>query len=382
MLPGLADPSLDKGGFMKGLSRSFIALLGAVALAAGLAACGGDDTSGGGGASDTVKLRLGYVTTPQHPYGIAVDAFKKEVETASAGKMTIENTPNYTGGDSQLFDDTVGGTIEMAAISTAIWDTKGSNVFQALQAPFLITNYGLSQTVLGGPIGTAMLESANGPPKFKLVGLGILEGGLRKPVGRDVALKSPADFKGKKIRAPQSKVLSAALTALGAEPVAVPVGDVFTALQNGTVDGMEANYGLIVTNKYNEVTKFVTADVTLWPFPAAVVINKAQFDKLSDEQKGWIQAAGKNLAKNSVDVFLNPAPDATNFVKVLCDAGMTFAVAGEAGRAALAKAAEAANTELSADTEVAGFIKQIQDAKAAAPAPPAPAPLPAGCKTA
>lgn len=367
---------------MKGLTRSLFALVGAAALAVGLAACGDSKSGSSGSGTEPVKLRMGYVTTPQHPYGIALDAFKKDVETASGGKLLIENTPNYTGGDAQLFDDVVGGTIEMAGVSTAIWDTKGSNTFQALQAPFLITNYGLAATVEGGPIGTAMLESPNGPAKFGLVGLGILEGGLRKPVSRGAPLKNPGDFKGKKIRAPQSKVLSAALTALGAEAVAIPVGDVFTALQNGTVDGMEANLGLIVTNKYNEVTKSVTQNVNLWPFPAAVVINKAQFDKLTDEQKGWIQAAGKNLAKTSVNVFTNPAPGATNFVKVLCDAGYTFAFASDADLAALAKAAETADTQLSADSEVAGFIKQIKDAKAAAGPPAAPPPLPAGCKKA
>jgi TRAP-type C4-dicarboxylate transport system substrate-binding protein len=365
---------------VKGLSRSLIAVVGAAVVAVGLAACG---DSNSGSSTEPVKLRLGYVTTAQHPYGLAVDAFKADVEASSGGKLTIENTPNYTGGDSQLFDDVVDATVEMAAISTAIWDTKGSNVFQALQAPFLITNYGLSQEVLGGPIGDAMLASENGPPKFGLEGLGILEGGLRKPLGREGALKSPADFKGKKIRAPQSKVLSATITALGAEPVALPVGDVFTALQNGTVDGMEANLGLIYTNKYHEVAKFVTQDVNLWPFPAAVVINKAQWDKLSDEQKGWLRSAGEKLfPKTSVDAFVNPPPGALNFVQLLCDAGLTYAFAGDANRAALVKAAEAAYAELSADPEVAGFIKQIQDVKAAAPPPAAPPALPAGCKKA
>jgi TRAP-type transport system periplasmic protein len=369
---------------MKGLSRSLIALLGAGALSVGLAACGGDSKSGDNASAGdgTVTLRLGYVTTPQHPYGIAVDLFKKEVEAAGGGKITVNPIPNYTGGDTKLLDDVSSATVEMAAVSTATWDTKGVNIFQPLQAPFLITNYGFEQSVLDGPVGTAMLESENGPKKLGLVGLGILEGGLRKPLGAKVALKSPADFKGKKIRAPQSKVLSAALTALGAEAVPLPVGDVFTALQNGTVDGMEANLGLISTNKYNEVAKFVTQDVNLWPFPAAVVINQAQFDKLSDEQKAAIQTAGKNLAKNSIAVFLNPAPGATNFVADLCTKGLTFAFAGEDNRKALAAAAQPAYAEISKDTEVADLIKQIQDAKASAPAPPPPPDLPAGCKKA
>ena len=173
---------------MKGLSRSLIATLGAAAIAVSLAACGSSKTKTAAAgsstaASGTVTLRLGYVTTPLHPYGIAVDAFKKEVETASAGKLTIEPIPNYTGGDTKLLDAVAGGEVEMGAVSTAIWDTKGVNVFQALQAPFLITNYGLDLAVIGGPIGTAMLDSAAGPKKLGLVGLGILEGGLdRKSV--------------------------------------------------------------------------------------------------------------------------------------------------------------------------------------------------------
>lgn len=374
-----------KGETMRGRSRSVIALLAVAGLSVGLAACGGSDntaaTTDGAGAAPAT-LRLGYVTTAQHPYGIAVTAFKSEVEAATNGAVSVELIPSYTGGDSKLLDDVAAGTVEMAAVSTATWDTKGVNVFQALQAPFLITNYGFDQSIIGGPVGTAMLESENGPKKLGLVGLGILEGGLRKPLGAKVALKSPADFKGKKIRAPQSKVLSAALTALGAEAVPLPVGDVFTALQNGTVDGMEANLGLISTNKYNEVAKFVTQDVNLWPFPAAVVINQAQFDKLSAEQKSAIQAAGKNLAANSINVFLNPAPDATNFVADLCTKGLTFAFAGPDNQKALAEATKPAYDEISKDSEVADFIKQIQDAKASAPAPPKPPDLPAGCKKA
>ena len=363
---------------MKPLSRWLVALAGAGAVAAGLAACGGNNSTS---STEPVKLRLGYATTPQHPYGAAVDAFKKEVEAASGGKLTIDNLPNYTGGDTQLFDDVVGGAIEMGAVSTATWDTKGSNAFQALQAPFLITDYALAQTVEGGPIGNAMLTSPNGPPKFKLVGLGLLEGGFRKPLGRTVALTNPAAFKGRKIRVAQSKVIAATITALGAKPVALPIGDVFTALENGSVNGMEADLDLIATNKYYEVADVVTQDVNLWPFPAAVVINKAAWDKLSSDQQAILTTAGKNLNKASIAAFTDPNSP-LNSTAELCKAGLTFASASDADQAALAKAAEPAMAELNADSEVASYIKQIQDAKTAAGTPPPLPALPAGCKKA
>lgn len=377
---------------MKRVSRSLLALVGAASLTVGLAACGDDEPSTGGGdttgtaasGGDTLSLRLGYVTTPQHPYGISIQKFADEVSTASGGKITINPLPGASqGNDVTLLDDVSGGTVEMAAVSTAVWDGKGVNVFQPLQAPFLITNYGLDQAVLSGEIGQAMLASPNGPAKLGLQGLGLLEGGLRKPVGREKALKAPGDYKGLKLRAPSSKIMTAGLKALGAEPVAMPLGDVAPSLKNGTIDGLEANYGLIVTQKFNEGAKFVTADVNLWPFPAAVVMNKAAWDKLTDEQRDILTEAGKNLAKNSIDgVFVNPPPDATNFVKVLCDAGMTFVTAGEQNRTALAAAAAPALEELAKDPDAGEFLKQIQDAKAAAPPPAAPPPLPAGCKTA
>ncbi len=371
---------------MKRGSRVALALIGAGAIAVGLAACGGSKKStstGGGGGGGAISLRLGYVTTPQHPYGIAVNKFKADVEAASGGKITINTLPGASGGnDVALLDDVSGGSIEMAAVSTAVWDSKGVDVFQALQAPFLITNYPLSETVLGGPIGQAMLASPDGPAKLGLVGLGLLEGGLRKPVGRAVPLKSLADFKGKKIRAPASKIMTAGLKALGAVPVSIPLADVFSSLKNGTVDGMEANYGLIVTQKFNEAAKYVTADVTLWPFPAAVVINKAQWDKLSTDQQNILKTAGQNLAKNSIEgVFINPPSTATNFLKVLCDAGMKIAIAGDANRTALANAVKPALTDLAANAVAGPFLKQIQDAKAAAGPPATPPPLPASCKT-
>ena len=364
---------------MRRLSSRLLVLVGVAALAGGLAACG--SSSSNSGSTSGKALRLGYVTTPKHPYGIAVAAFAKRVQEASGGKLTITPLPNYGGGDVPLLNDVSGGTVEMGAVSTAIFDTRAVNVFQPLQAPFLITNYGLDKAVLGGSIGKSMLESPNGPAKLGLVGLGILEGGLRKPLGRVKALVSPGDFVGAKIRAPQSVVLSAGLKSLGAEPTPLAVGDVFTALQNGTVDGMEANLGLIQTNKYYEVAKYVTQDVNLWPFPAAVVVNKARWDGLSSEEQGWLKDAGAKLADDSIAVFTNPAPGSPSFATLLCGEGLTFAFAGKANQAALASAAKPAYAQLNKDSEVAGLITQIQDLKASSAPPPAPAPLPAGCKT-
>ena len=137
------------------------AVVAALALALGLAACGGDDDSGAssdtsGGSSTT--LDVAYVTAEQHPYGIAVDAFTKDVN--ATGALTLKGQPLYPQSEIQLLSDVRSGVVPMATVSTAVFDTAGITAFQALQAPFLITNYGLEGEVLNGDIGTKMIADA------------------------------------------------------------------------------------------------------------------------------------------------------------------------------------------------------------------------------
>lgn len=358
-------------------------MVAGLALVFGVAACGDDDGDSGGettGGGGEVTLKLGYVTTPQHPYGLAVDKFVADVAAASEGRITIETIPTYQGGDVPLLNDVRGGTVELASVSSAIWDTQGVNSFQALQAPFLVNRLDLAKEVLSGEIAQDMLK---GVDKVGLVGLAIHEGGLRKPVGAKKALKTPADFRGAKIRAPESRVLAEGLAALGAEATPLPLGEVYLALKNGQVDGMEANYGLIDTQKYDEVAQFVTGNVNLWPFPTVLVANKAAFDGLSEDDQKVLTDVAAGIPGFSIEIFTNPAPDAPNFVKNLCDKGMTFAIASAENQAALQEAAQAGIDKLSeADAETGEFIKRIQEVKDGLPDPAAPPPLPDGCKTA
>jgi TRAP-type C4-dicarboxylate transport system substrate-binding protein len=354
------------------------AVVAGLALALGLAACGDDDdeaadTGETGAAAAEITLRLGYVTPPEHPYGIAVDQFVKDVSTASNGAIAIETLPNYQGGDVPLLQDVRGGAVEMASVSSAVWGTQGVTCFDALQALGLITRYDLEREVITGPIGQSMLACTDA---VGLKGLAIHEGGLRKPLGAKKALNSPADFKGQTIRTPESSVLETGIRALGADPTALPVTDIYAALRDGTVDGMEANLGLIQTYKLYEVADFVTANVNLWPFPTVLVMNQAAFDELSADQQKIITDAAAKVPGFSIDFFLQPS----DLPKTLCDEGLKFSVASDADLNAVAKVGTQVQTQLSNENATTGdYIKQIQTIKDGLPAPPAPAPLPEGC---
>jgi TRAP-type C4-dicarboxylate transport system substrate-binding protein len=352
------------------------AIVAAVALALGLAACGDDDDEAADTAADTTattggtEINVAYVTTPQHPYGIAVASFAEEVNGTGAATLTPQ--ASYPQSEIQLLDDVRSGAVPMASISSAVWDTAGVTAFQALQAPFLITSYGLEGEVINGEIGQSMIASANEEaPELQV--LAIHEGGLRKPLGVE-PLVALADWNGKTIRAPQSDVLAAGLQALGANADPVPLPEVYTALQNGTVDGMEANYGLAVTEKLYEVAPNFTANVNLWPFPTVLVMNKAAYDGLSDEARSAIDTAAGKIGQTSLDIFLNPAPNAPNFPQQLLNCDVKFLTATPAQRTQLTTAGQEATSQLAPESQ--DYVAQIQSLKESLPPPAAPPPLP------
>lgn len=348
------------------------AVAAAGALALGLVACGGDDdsgaasssTSGGGGGQ---SLDVAYVTTQQHPYGIAIDGFAKEVN--ASGKITVNPQPAYPQAEGQLLADVRSGVVPMATVSSAIWDTAGVTAFQALQAPFLITNYSLEGAVITGDIGKSMLASADSEAG-DIKALAIHEGGLRKPFGK-TPLVTLADWKGKTIRAPQSQVLADGLKALGANVDPLPLPDVTQALQSGAIDGVEANLPLIYTQQWYEQAKNVTGNVNLWPFPTVLVINKAVWDGLSADQQNVLTTAAANIGPASLKIFTTPG---STVAQDLFNCGVKYLSATDADKTQLNNAAKTAIQSLAPESQ--DYVTQIQDLAKTLPPPAAPPPFP------
>ena len=191
----------------------------------------------------------------------------------------------------------------MGTISTAVWGSQDVHAFDALQAPFLIDRYDLERR--SSP-ATSAPRCWRPPSAGGLVGLAIHEGGLRKPVGA----REPLTARG--LRRPEDPL--GALRRAGRRPARarrgpdpLPIGEVYGALRDGTVDAMEANLGLVQSFQYYEVADFITANVNFWPFPTALVINEDKFNALSEEQQNVLREVGGELGAFSIDFFLQPA---------------------------------------------------------------------------
>jgi len=185
-----------------------------------------------------------------------------------------------------------------------------------LDVPFLFRDKAHARAVLDGPIGQDLLT------KFDAKGFKALvwaENGFRHMTNSKRDVKGPEDLKGLKMRTMENPVHIAAYKGLGiiTTPMAFP--EVFTALQQGTVDGQENPLPVIMSAKFSQVQKHLTLTGHVYS-PCILLMNKASFDKLSAADKTAFLEAAKVAAKANRD---RVDQDDANGVKELRAQGMT-----------------------------------------------------------
>jgi TRAP-type transport system periplasmic protein len=233
-------------------------------------------------------LNLAYVGRQTAPEGIAMTAFGEEIKKRTAGRYEIRHHPGGAlGGDREILEGLQIGTVDLAIPTTSVIANFVPDV-QVFDIPFLFRDFAHAQAVLNGPIGQELLG------KFKARGLqGLAFGGIgfRQLTNSRRAVSGPEDVKGLKIRTQENQIHIAVWRALGALPTPMALPEVFTALQQGVVDGQENPIGAIINNKFGEVQKYLT--ITNHAFaPIGVVMAPSAFEAMSPEdQKIFIEAA-------------------------------------------------------------------------------------------
>ena len=247
---------------------------------------------------------------------MAIDTFAKEVAARTGGRYKVETFYNGSlGGERESIEAVQLGTQELAFSSTGpvpnfVPDAK------ILDVPFLFRDKAHARAVLDGPIGQELLT------KFDAKGFKALawaENGFRHMTNSKRDVKEPADLKGLKMRTMENPVHIAAYKGLGiiTTPMAFP--EVFTALQQGTVDGQENPLPVIMSAKFSQVQKHLSLTGHVYS-PCIFVMNKGSFDKLSAADKTAFLDAAKVAAKANRD---RVDQDDANGVKELRAQGMT-----------------------------------------------------------
>src|SRR6056297_512521 len=204
-----------------------------------------------------IELKLAWLTadSPTDPYAITAHAFKEELEAALPGRVEVQLFPNrQLGDDKEILEGLQFGTIDMGIITNAVVANL-EPTYQLVDLPFLFGSAEQAHSVLDGAVGQQLAEnlSAHG-----VVSLGAAEGGFRNMINNTRPVRTPEDVEGVKFRTMQNPVFIEMFDALGGSPVPMAWGEVFTAMQQGTVDGLEIPASVVMANNYPEVTQFLS----------------------------------------------------------------------------------------------------------------------------
>ena len=236
-------------------------------------------------------IRFGYGLNEQSNQGRAVKVFADEVAKLSGGKMKVKGFGGASlGSDVQMQQALVGGAQEMMVGSTAtlVGITKEMALWDA---PFLFGSTEEADAVLDGPVGRKVLAKL---PEKGLVGLVYWENGFRNLTNNTRPINRASDIEGIKLRVMQNNVYLDAFKSLGANAVPLPFSELFSALETHAVDGQENPYNTILSSKFYEVQKYVTATNHVYS-PWIVLVSRKWWDTLSrDEQKVLSAAAEKS----------------------------------------------------------------------------------------
>jgi len=248
----------------------------AAALAAGFATAA---------AAQTV-IKAGHGAQTGHPTHLALERFAELVKEKTAGEVTVEVYPDrQLGEEREMVEGLQFGSVDMAVVSTGPLVAFVPDV-AVIDLPFLFEDSEHVYRVLDGEVGQELLKAFE--PRG-IHGLAWWENGWRH-LTANKSIQTPADLQGLKLRTMQNPVHIAAFEELGASPVPMVWGEVFTSLGQGVIDAQENPITVIATNSLWEVQSHVMLTGHVYG-PHAALFSKAKWDSLSPEHQAAVTEA-------------------------------------------------------------------------------------------
>lgn len=219
-----------------------------------------------------IVVRFSHVVASNTPKGQMVEHLQKLVQQRSGGRIRVEIYPNsILYGDDDEMQALQLGAVEMLAPSLSKFSAVGAAGFEVFDLPFLFQNMAQVRCVTQGTVGRQLLESLS---RQQMVGLGFLDNGF-KQMSAPRPLQKIQDFRGLRLRIQASRVLSAQMRSLGAQPVILPFSETRQALASGVIDGAENPLSNFLTQRLAPVQPAVT--LTNHGYLGYAVVTNSQF---------------------------------------------------------------------------------------------------------
>ncbi|MBO0906100.1 TRAP transporter substrate-binding protein DctP [Jiella sonneratiae] len=240
-------------------------------------------------------INVGMVGGPQAPEVVAMGQFADEIADKTGGRIAVRvQSGGALGGDRDVIEGLQLGTVDMAVPSTSVVANFDPDL-KIFDIPFLFRDFDHADAVLNGPIGQKLLDEM---PDHGLVGLAFGGMGFRELTNSVRPVKTADDVAGLKIRTQQNDLHIRVWSALGVLPTPMAIPEVYTALQQGVVDGQENPIGAIVNNRFGEVQKYVSMTDHAFT-PLVVLISPSTWGNLSDGDKEIFRQAAANAMKRN-----------------------------------------------------------------------------------
>jgi tripartite ATP-independent transporter DctP family solute receptor len=233
-------------------------------------------------------IRFGHLNNTDHPMSMGARKFAELVAAKSGGKMTVKEFPSsQLGNELQQQSALQGGVQEMSAPAP----TSLAGIvkeFGLLDYPFLVSNFKQADALLDGPVGQALLAKL---PEKGLVGLTFFDLGFRNVTNSKRPVTKGEDLDGLKLRVIPNPVFLETFRTFKANPVPMPFAELYPALETKAVDGQENPFSVILSNKFFEVQKYLSATNHVYA-ANIILVSKKFWDTLSPaEQKIMKDAA-------------------------------------------------------------------------------------------
>jgi len=245
-------------------------------------------------------MKLASVTPSEHFYNVGARKFADLIKERTNGRIEIKNFPagQLGKGEREITEAVQQGAVEMLITSTGPMGGFSPSI-NILDFPFLFRDFKHVDLVMDGSIGRNLLNDFD---KANIKALAFWENGFRHLTNNKRPIKKVEDGKGLKIRTMENKVHLAAWKAAGLNPTPMAWGEVFTALQQGVIDGQENPIAIIASNKlWDAGQKFFSFSAHVYS-PAPLLISKIKFDAMPKEDQ---------------DLFLKTALEVAQFQRKL-----------------------------------------------------------------
>lgn len=341
--------------------KKFSSLLLCVALLLSLAACGGSTAPASSGApgsapgsaaaptgnpadyglstkvtsTDKITIRVAYDCSEAHPsHKAIVEKFQEPLQAITNGNITVELYPNSQLGNlGENMESMRIGDLEMAYLTDATI-APAIPEFNLVGLPYLWTSIDAAHAALDGEFGQRLDKMLY--DKMGIINFGYCDVGFRNITNSSHPIIAPADLKGIKIRTMTNALHIEYFTHLGAIPTPMSFSELFTALQQKTVDAQENPTAKIYNDRIYEVQKYVTISEHVWTSVPMSIASKF-YESLPADYQALIAEAAKNTVTYQRELI---TADNINCVQLLRDAGLEVTVLTPEQKAAFQKAAE------------------------------------------